>query len=225
MNGHHDSTMFFLISKMLEGMKRKNPQQSDIRASISIDLLKRLIKSLHHVCSSHYDARLLSAAFSLAYFAMLRVSEISLKTRSDQSGHALQFNNVSFENNDNTLCVKISSSKTDQKNESVTLIIQTQSDVDICPVLLLQSYLRIRFSGLKGSNKLFVHFDGKGLTRYQFCSILQKCLQFCDIPLHIRSHSFRIGRATDMAKMGIADEQIKCCGRWNFVSYWRYIRL
>ena len=105
-NGHHDSTMFFLISKMLEGMKRKNPQQSDIRASISIDLLKCLIKSLHHVCSFHYAARLLSAAFSLAYFGMLRVSEISLKTRSDQSGHALKFNNVSFENNDKTLCVK-----------------------------------------------------------------------------------------------------------------------
>jgi hypothetical protein len=30
MNGLHDSTKFFLISKMLEGMKRKNPQQSDI---------------------------------------------------------------------------------------------------------------------------------------------------------------------------------------------------
>jgi hypothetical protein len=30
---------------MLEGMKRKSPQRSDIRAPISIDLLKRLIKS------------------------------------------------------------------------------------------------------------------------------------------------------------------------------------
>jgi hypothetical protein len=83
---------------------------------------------------------------------MLRVSEISLKNRSDESGHILK-----LKNNDKTLCVKICSSKTDQKNELVTLIIQTQSDIDICPVLLLQSYLRIRFSGLTGSNKLFVH--------------------------------------------------------------------
>jgi hypothetical protein len=72
MNGLQDRTKFFLISKMLEGMKRTNPQQSDIRAPISIDLLKRLIKSLQHVCSSHYEARLLSAAFSLAYFDMLK---------------------------------------------------------------------------------------------------------------------------------------------------------
>ena len=79
MNGLHDSTKFFLISKMLEGMKRKNPQQSDIRAPISIGLLKRLIKSLQDVCSSHYEAHMLSAALSLAYFGMLRVSEIVLK--------------------------------------------------------------------------------------------------------------------------------------------------
>ena len=65
-----------------------------------------------------------SAVFSFAYFVMLRVSEISLKNRSDESGHALKYNDVSFENTDDTLCVKICSSKTDQKNESVILIIQ-----------------------------------------------------------------------------------------------------
>ena len=144
MNGLHDSTKFFLISKMLEDMKRKNPQQSDIRASKSIGLLKRLIKSLQHIRSSHYEAYMLSAAFSLAYFGILRVSEISLKNSSDESGHALKFNDVSFENNEKTLCVKICSSKTDQKNESVTLIIQTQSDIDICPVILKNRIFRSR---------------------------------------------------------------------------------
>ena len=83
-----------------------------------------MIKSLLHACSSHYEAHMFSAVFSFAYFVMLRVSEISLKNRSDESGHALKFNDVSFENNDKTLCVKICSSKTDQKNESVILIIQ-----------------------------------------------------------------------------------------------------
>ena len=113
-------------------MKRKKHQHSNIRAPLSIGLLKLLIKSLQHVCSSHYEAHMLSAAFFLSYFGMLTVSEISLKNRSDESGHILK-----LKNNDKTLCVKICSSKTDQKNESVTLIIQTQSDIDICPVLLL----------------------------------------------------------------------------------------
>jgi hypothetical protein len=88
-----------------------------------------------------------------------------------------------------------------------------EPDSDLCPARLLQSFLKLRFSGLNGSNKLFVHFDGACLSEYQFSSVLQKCLQFCDIPLHIRSHSFRIGRATDLARFGVEDDHIKQCGR------------
>jgi site-specific recombinase XerD len=90
-------------------------------------------------------------------------------------------------------------------------------------------YMQIPFFGsyiwMVDHTTAFFHFDGERLTRYQLCSVFQICLQFCDIPLHIRSHSFRMGRATEMAKMGIDDEQIKRCGRWNSVSYLRYIRL
>jgi hypothetical protein len=42
---------------------------------------------------------------------MLTVSEISLKNRSDESGHALKYNDVSFENTDDTLCVKFAALK------------------------------------------------------------------------------------------------------------------
>jgi hypothetical protein len=80
--------------------------------------------------------------------------------------------------------VKIRSSKF----YSITLVLQKQTELDICPVYLLQSFLRVRFSGIKGSDKLYVHFDGSALTRYQFCYVLQKCLSFCEIPFHIRSH-------------------------------------
>jgi hypothetical protein len=50
--------------------------------------------------------------------------------------------------------------------------------LDICPVYLLQSFLRVRFSGIKGSDKLYVLFDGSALTRYQFCSDSSKMLKF-----------------------------------------------
>ena len=80
MNGLQDNTKFFFISKMLEDMKRKNPQQTDIRAPISIGLLKRLIKSLQHVCSSHYEAHMLSAAFSLLILVCLELVKFRSKT-------------------------------------------------------------------------------------------------------------------------------------------------
>jgi len=146
---------------------------------------------------------------------MLRVREWAVKSSSDENGHALNYENVKLTkiNGENELHIKICSSKTDQKQNSVTLVFQNQSVSDICPIQLLQSYLNMRFPGTNGSKKLYVH-----LAKYQFCSILQKCLAFCDVPFYIRSHSFRIGRATDMTKNGVNEEMIKQCGRWTSCS-------
>ena len=64
-----------------------------------------------------------SSDFLLAYFAMLRVSELDVASQSDENGHALNFNDVIFaENNGQTeIYIKIRSSKSDQKRHSVTL--------------------------------------------------------------------------------------------------------
>ena len=226
-NNVTDNTKSFIICKMIEGLRRKNPQKPDVRTPISFDLLKRLIHSLRSVCNSQYETILFSSAFSLAYFAMLRVSELAINSRTDESGHALKCEDITFDKSkgQTELHVKICSSKTDQKHTSITVIIQSHADSNICPITLLQSYLQVRYSGVNGSNKLYTHFNGLALTKYQFCSLLQKCLGFYELPFHIRSHSFRIGRATDMAKNGVKDNIIKQCGRWSSVAYLRYIRI
>ena len=83
---------------------------------------------------------------------MLRVSEVTIKSRSDKVGHTLNFENVSFQKVEaqTVLRVLLESSKTDQKHKSVTLAIHRQQDSDICPIQLLQSYLAVRFSGVNG---------------------------------------------------------------------------
>ena len=82
-----DYTKSFIISKMLERLRRKNPKKSDIRTPISLELLKKLISSLRWICNSDYEACMFSSAFSLAYFAMLRVSELAVAI--EENGHAL----------------------------------------------------------------------------------------------------------------------------------------
>ena len=81
---------------MLEGLRRKNPQKSDIRTPISLDLLRKLISSLRWICNSDYEACMFSSAFSLAYFAILRVSELAVASQNGENGHALNFNDVIF---------------------------------------------------------------------------------------------------------------------------------
>lgn len=224
--GLSDNTKSFIINKMIEGLRRRTPQKPDIRSPISRELLKKLISSLNKVCNTDYESKLFAAAFSLAFFALLRVSEIAV-VNSSESGHALNRNDIKFEseNGQPQMHIHIASSKTDQRGNSVTLILGKQSDSSICPINLLQEYLAHRSHCKTQSNKLFVHFNGLPLTKYQFGAILKKALIFCDTPLHIRSHSFRIGRASEMAKMNISDEVIMRCGRWSSTAYSRYIRL
>lgn len=136
---------------MLEGLRRKSPSKLDVLTPISFHLLNRLIHSFSGVCNSQYEARLFSSAFSIAYFAMLRVSELAVKSSSNESGHALNYENVKLTklNGENELYIKICSSKTDQRQNSVTLVLQKQSVSDICHIQLLQSYLNLRIPGNK----------------------------------------------------------------------------
>ena len=226
-NDLENHTKSFIITKMVAGLRRKKPTTPDARASISQELLTLLIRALHKVCNSEYEAKMFSAAFSLAYFSMLRISELATKNATDESGHALNKDNITFHSagREVEMHVKISSSKTDQKGRATTLVLKSQADFLICPINLVRKYLAIRSKGQNCSNIFFVHLNGSALTKYQCSSILQKSLKFCDVPLHIRTHAFRISRATDMAKQGVCDEIITQNGRWTSASYSRYIRL
>ena len=51
-----DNTKSFIISKLLEGLRRKYSQRPDARTPISRDMLKRIIRSLQTICSSLYNA-------------------------------------------------------------------------------------------------------------------------------------------------------------------------
>lgn len=214
----------FLLVKMLEGMRRR-VQSRDIRVPISLTLLRRLIHSIKFVCSSNYEARMFSSAFSLAFFALLRIGEIACDSKAITGEHVIHIEDVSYVENPSgrsELYLKIRSSKADQRKESVTLILREQAQ-DICPLKLLRIYLSMRHPA---SNKpLFLHFDGSSLTRYQFNSVLKKALDFCGVTAHVRSHSLRIGGATELSRAGVPDADIKRWGRWASNAFSGYIRL
>lgn len=71
---------------------------------------------------------------------------------------------------------------------------------------------------------LFVHIDGSPVTRSQFQAVLDKSLSFLQIKGHYKSHSFRIGMATELANQGFSNEKIQELGRWRSNSFLTYIR-
>ncbi|CAG2189329.1 unnamed protein product [Mytilus edulis] len=121
--GIQDTTKFFIIGKALEGIKRiQGGKRNDIRAPITVQLLSDMISCLDKVCKNKYEAALFSAVFSVAFFGLLRVGEITTsKSKSVINGSNLTISDILVRRK--VLELRVRWSKTDQKGKSVTLLI------------------------------------------------------------------------------------------------------
>lgn len=221
-NGFNDTTKHFIISKALEGFKRNRGPQIDQRDAISIPILTKLITHAPKYCTSIYEATLFSAAFSLAFFALLRVSEFTKNNSKDATevSKQIQFSNVLISKG--TIQLQILHSKTQQRGKPVKIAINENREV-YCPLLNMKKYLKVRPKCKNGD--LFIHMNHKSLTTYQFNAVLKKALCFLHLDnSQIRSHSFRIGGTTYLKTNNVSDEKIMQLGRWKSNAYQRYIR-
>ncbi|XP_033754380.1 uncharacterized protein LOC117337489 [Pecten maximus] len=222
--GYRDYTHFFIVKKILEGAQRCN-KRIDGRLPITLPLLRQLVISLSSVCSSKFESDLFTAAFTLAFFGFLRVGEFSASRSNGHETRPLTVSDITIVDSPSRhLKVRIRESKTDQKGHSVSLHINNYQQTDICPVTLMNRYLSIR--PLASNQQLFIHRNGSPVTRYQVAAMLKKALTFARIPgSQYKTHSFRIGAATEAASRGISEKKIQAWGRWKSNVYSNYIRI
>ena len=209
-------------TKLVEGSKRLNGSP-DSRVPLTLPLLLDIIGVLNRVCSSTYETTLFHVAFSLAFFAFLRVGEFTAKSRSDKGSKIIALSDVAFEGESSRVMkIIMRYSKTDQLGHASILTINAAGATKVCPVAALISFLSVRPNG---DGPLFVHMDQSPLTRFQFQSILRKSLEFSGHPAcRFGTHSFRIGAATTAAMCGFGSEDIKRLGRWKSGAFRLYIR-
>lgn len=216
-----DPTNFFVVKKCMEGYRRLCKTE-DCRAPITYNILINICNTLPIVCTTKYESLLFKAAFCLAYFGLLRVGEL-VYTTYRQTDQALNFNDIHLSKDLTSVIVCIRKSKTNQVGRPVFLKLPSEAGPDICPVQALSAFVHIRppQQGL-----LFVHADSRPLTRYQFNAVLAKVIKHLGLPVsQFKSHSFRIGRATSLAMLGVSDDVIKHVGRWSSSAFIKYIRL
>ncbi|VDI67713.1 Hypothetical predicted protein [Mytilus galloprovincialis] len=116
----------------------------DSRKPITVDVLKRIILILHHVCKSNYETTLFRAAFALAFFGFMRIGEITYVNK-NADNHVLKISDIKFNDIDSEVFVTIMSSKTDQIGCSTTLILSSNvNDNELCVVKMLKDYLQLR---------------------------------------------------------------------------------
>ena len=215
LNGYVDMSNVFVIRKLLEGCRRQR-RTRDVRAPILQSTLVRILDLLPSVCSSAYETCLFQTAYSIAYFGLFRVSELTYAAKSPKP---IGRSGVSIGADGGVAILTLDSSKT--SSVPVTVRIPKVGGT-VCPVRLLQQYISLRPAS---EAQLFIHRNGTPLTRYQFSAVLGKVIRALGLPFHkYKSHSFRIGRATQLSLQGVSDNAIQRMGRWKSDAFKTYIR-
>ena len=194
MRNHPDPTTAFIITKTLQGIKNTSAMTPDKRLPITKPILHQLLQSLTYAVTTNYDQTLWRSIFLLAYHACLRAGELTL---SKNPSNVLQLSQVSIAQDHIT--IQFTSYK--HSNGRTPLItIQSQPPGQPCPVDSLRRYLTVR---RKNPGHLFINQDASPVTIQQFSAVLHTTASLSSLPPNQYStHSFRIGKATQMASDG-----------------------
>lgn len=204
-SGFVEYTGDFRITKMLEGWAKEDGWLTDAREPLSPRVLSGLKRVWPSVCSSPYEGVLFHAASLLAFFGVLRVSELVPGSRNDRSDRALRLENVQFSGD--SMGVWICWSKTDQRQRGVLLNLGPSGFRDLCPVLALREYLVLCGPS---PGVLFCHVDGSPLTRFHFWAVTKHALAALGLQwVQFGTHSFQIGAASTAAVMGYSSVDIE----------------
>jgi hypothetical protein len=213
-----DPTSSFLILKLLTSSRKRHI--SDIRLPITKIILHKLVSSLPHTTSSLFQTKLYKAMFLLAFHAFLRVGEITADTGSRQNN--LLLNQIQFESYPVDKVVVDFKHFKHSNGKSYRLSVQSSNQSNFCPVHSLREYLSIR--GI-APGPLFAFTPDIPVTRQQFNTALSQSLIFNHYDTSkYKSHSFRIGSATEASDQGLSDSQIRQLGRWRTDAFKTYIR-
>lgn len=211
-----DTTQSFVVTKTLQGIKNTQSTTSRHRMPITRHILHSLLLSLPFAAQTPYDKILWPALFLTTYHACLRAGEVTL---SKNPNNVLQRSQVSTD--DDHFAIQFLQYK-HSAHHTPLLKIKRQPQGIPCPLSALQRYLAIRGAH---PGQLFINLDKSPVTIEQFANILKITVSMCSLPTHLyTTHSFRIGKATDMASNGHPDQTIRQAGRWRSTAYNRYLR-
>ena len=208
------------ILQLLKGMRRQNKRQK--RKAFSLKDLKTLYRVLPKTMGTTYNVQLLKCMLSVAFFALLRVSEYTVSHTAPQ--HVLQFRDVYMSCDRSYISLTIKSSKTDQLAKGINLYLGRAATTHkcLCPVRNMRQYIKLRGS-MPGP--LFVWQTGKAVSATCFGRILRKLLAEGGLQVNRYSpHSLRSGGCTVLARF-MPIWKLKAVGRWNSMCVERYIRI
>ena len=202
-----DPTRIFFIMEMLKGYGKVSARL-DTRLPITVSILERMCANCTFVLDSGYIACTFIAMCATAFYAFLRIDEI---TATKQAPEVIQLSQLTKLSNMSGFIASVKLTFHPFKHH------YNQS-----PISLL-SYCSVRGSV---PGPLFQHLNGVPVTRTEFDEWLARVIKYCGLDsTRYKGHSFRIGAASHAAASGYSNTQIRLLGRWQSDAFKRYIRL
>jgi len=212
--GAPDPMSHFLVRTQLKSLSKGSP--GDCRLPVTKPILLQVLDVLPESLGPGFAACLLSAAFTLAFKACLRLSEYAAPTK--VCNHTLQVSDIFF--SDCKLIVLFSSFKHSSGPARVEISDSWFGHRSFFEIV--KSYLQMRPTG---PGPLFIFPDGVPVPRTFFTKHLRSCISRLGYDVgHFSSHSLRIGGATQLVLDGMTVLQVQNFGRWRSTAFYDYIR-
>jgi site-specific recombinase XerD len=217
-----DSCTSLIVSKALQGLRNSESVLPKTQLKpITRDVLHKLVDVIPFTSSCNYTKRLLKALFLTTFYACLRAGEV---VRSNDPSHTLQLSQLTpmFERFSLIGYSILFLSYKHSNNLTPTLLLHPSTDKNYCPVDSMYKYLKMRGTSI---GPIFIDSFRKPIQREQFSLFLKQCLALAGLsPNEYNTHSFRIGRATQMAMDQVPENDIRTAGRWKSNAYIKYVR-
>ena len=220
LSGFPDPTKAFFIVQMLKGYGKLR-SRLDSQLPITLPILHRILESSVQFCQTQYDSCLFQAMCSLAFFACMRVGEITLAT-SKAGGSLIQLHQLTqlVDATEGVVALKFTFLDFKHNYNQRSLVINRHNN--FCPVQIILNYLSHR--GCR-PGPLFLLADGSPVSRAVFIDKLFIAIKYCGLdPSRYKGHSFCIGAASFAADVGMSDAQIRALGRWKSNAFQKYSR-
>ena len=183
-----DPTKQLFILEIIKGYG-KTVTRLDMRLPITLPILRQFLQVSPSICTSGYVCCLFKAMCTVAFFAFLRIGEMT----SSGSSEVLQLHHLErlINSSGDVVSIKIKFGQFKHSYNQYPVAIVLTRRPEVCPVHSLLGYLALR-GPVDGA--LFQSVEGRLISRSFFTELLSLAVRSCGLdPTKYKGHSFRIG--------------------------------
>ncbi|CAF2828005.1 unnamed protein product [Rotaria sp. Silwood2] len=203
---------------ILRGTRRLDSLFTKQCKPVTIDILNKLIGALRRGIFNPYLDTLMQVGLTTEFWDFFRSDELF----PDKFSLRLHVTNADVKYDINCIIIHLKSSKTDIERKEANIRLFRNESIN-CAVHALHCCTILCNSNYHDS-PFFLLPNGQAFTRHAFIFNLRHVLlQLGYAASAYSGHSLRAGAATSAAAAGVPDHLIQTLGRWNSLSYLRYI--